>query len=371
MIRSVTAMIEKDMPGKMVFLVGPRQVGKTWLAKSLTKKYKTAAYLNYDSSADRKMIRSESWLPSSDLVVLDEIHKMPKWKNYLKGVFDTKRESLRLLVTGSARLDTFRKGGDSMAGRFFTHRLFPFTPAELAGTEYDGCIDRLLERGGFPEPFLSDEEDFHNRWRRQYLDGLIRNDILDFENVHDLKAIQTVFELLRERVGSPVSLSSIARDVSISPNTVKRYLQIFEDLYIVFRVRPFSRNIARSLLKEPKIYFFDTGLVKGDSGVKFENLTALSLYSRICSRQDIKGENVDLCYIRTKEGREVDFCVTKDNTCESLVEAKFSDDSVSKQLRYFTQKLNVPGVQCVKDLRREFRDGLVEVRDAGSYLKEL
>lgn len=273
--------ILQDLDKKMVFLAGPRQSGKTTLSKEIAKLFKAPVYLNYDRLEDRKLMLNEAWLASTDLLILEEIHKMPKWKNYLKGIYDTKQKNLHILVTGSARLEVFRSVGDSLAGRYFLHRLLPLSLAECFQLNENFSIDHFLERGGFPEPFLSSTLVDANRWRMQYVDSLLREDVLEFDNIQNLKSIPLVFELLRERVGSTVSFSSIARDAELSSNTVKKYIQILEALYIVFRVTPYSRNIGRSLLKEPKIYFFDSGLVKGDHGAQLENLVAVSLLKHV------------------------------------------------------------------------------------------
>jgi hypothetical protein len=296
---------------------------------------------------------------------------MPTWKNYLKGVYDTKLQNLRILVTGSARLNTYKEVGDSLAGRVFTHRLLPFSPAELTKIHQAVDLEHLLVRGGFPEPFLAETTIDAQRWRMQYIDGLIRTDILDFDNIHNLKAIQLTLDLLQERVGSPVSYKSIAEDVGVSSNTIKKYIQIFEALYIAFRVTPYHKNIARSLLKEPKIYFYDTGMVKGDDGVKFENLVAVCLLKHVYAAIDTVAKNYALYYLRTKDGKEVDFALVENGQIIQLIEAKLANNNLSKDLYTFAKKYNLSGVQVVKDLRNGFVKEGIEIRCAVDYLCKL
>ena len=371
MERKQTNRILQDLNKKIVFLVGPRQVGKTWLAKKIAESFDNSVYLNYDHLEDRELIYKEAWLESTELLILDELHKMPNWKNYIKGVYDTKLKHLKILVTGSARLNAFRQVGDSLAGRFFLSRLLPFSPAELINTKYSTNLDRFLERGSFPEPFLADSSQDADRWRMHYIDSLLRDDIFEFDKVADIKAIRLVFELLRSKVGSPISCKSIAEDVGVSPHTVKKYIQIFEELYIIFRITPYSKNIARSLLKEPKIYFFDVGLVKGDIGAKLENLVAVCFLKHCYAKEDYEGKAFPLHYLRTKDGREVDFALVQEDNVKQLIEVKYKEKNIDPNLVWFHNKYALPSVQIVKELQQGRINRGIEVKKMINYLQNL
>jgi predicted AAA+ superfamily ATPase len=371
MQRFQKAALLRDLPKKMVFLAGPRQAGKTTLAKEIAKGFESSTYLNYDRLEDRQILQREAWLPGTELLILDEIHKMPKWKNYLKGVYDTKPATQKILVTGSARLEIFNQVGDSLAGRYFLHRLMPLSPAECNKVNADYPIQRFLERGGFPEPFLAEDPVDAARWRLQYVDSLLRTDVLDFDNIHNLRAIQLLFDLLRKKVGSPISYQSLAEDIAISPNTVKKYIQILEALYIVFRVTPFSKNIARSLLKEPKIYFFDNGLVNGDVGAQFENLIAFCLLKHAFAKIDYEAKKYSLHYLHTKENQEVDFALVCNEKIERIIEVKCKDAAIDASLRYFHEKYKLPAIQVVQELKRERVDGGIEVISGDRFTRSL
>jgi len=372
MKRSQKNIIQSDLTKKIVFLVGPRQVGKTWLAQDIAKSYKNALYLNYDRKEDRDIIHSESWLETTNLLILDELHKMEGWKNYLKGIYDTKPDNLQILVTGSARLDVSRYVGDSLLGRFYLHRLLPFTPQEFAEIHHEFIFSKLIERSGFPEPYLSETEQDVLRWRNNYIDGLVRFDVLEYGNIQEIRYFKLILDMLRERVGSPISFNAIAEEIKKSPNTVRRYIQIMENLYIIFQITPFSKMISRSILKRPKIYFYDTGIVKGDMGKKFENLVAISLQKYMYELIDQKGEDVRVHYLRTKDGKEVDFAFSRNGQLERLIEVKYNDALIDKNVLYFSNKYSLPATQIVMNLKRERKiNDLVELRRAKEFLSDI
>lgn len=369
--RAQLPLILRDLSRKMVFLSGPRQVGKTHLAKQIADFFKYPLYLNYDHPEDRSIIQERNWLPRTDLLIFDEIHKMPQWKNYLKGLYDTKNPSLSILVTGSARLEWFQSAGDSLAGRYFLHRLLPFSLSEIKRIQHSTSLDTLIHSGGFPEPFLMTDPIDINRWRTHYIHSILSSDVLDVSNLNNIKTLRLLFELLTLRVGSPLSIQSLAEDLSVSPHTIKKYIEILESLYVVFRVTPFSKNIARSILKEPKIYFFDTGLVQGNEGIQLENHMAVSLLKYVYEKNDYCAEPYMLHYLRNKEGHEVDFVLSKKQTIQKMIEVKNSDKTLSPSLKFFHTKYQFPALQVVHHLRQEYQTQGISILKAHSFLSDL
>ena len=375
MNRLIESDLERDLTRKMVFLTGPRQSGKTTLAGLIAEKFPSAQMLNWDVLADRRVILSQSWVPDTKLLVFDELHKMKEWRPWLKGVYEGRAREQSILVTGSARLDVFRQAGESLAGRYFSWHLLPVTVHELvAVTDFspEEALSRLLERGGFPEPLLADTETDARRWRQLYLDGLIRDDILEFSRIGEVRAMRLFVQMLRERIGSPVSLASIARDLQISPTTLGRYLQILETLHIVFLVRPFHHNIARALLKEPKVYFYDTGLVIGDDGTRFENACATMLYAQIKLMREALGTETSLHYIRNKEGREIDFVICDSGAPLQFIESKWADPKIPKYLATIASSFpSAKATLLVRHLRQREQRGLISVEPAADWLANL
>jgi uncharacterized protein len=369
--RALTPSMSDDLDRKIVLLTGPRQVGKTTVSRSLRPNYQ---YLNFDSHEHRRILTNQEWDRSTDLLVLDEIHKMPRWKSWIKGIYDTEGVRPRLLVTGSARLDVFRKGGDSLAGRHFLYRLHPFTVRELKGTIDSGeALRRILEVGGFPEPFLNIGSLQAERWRKSHLDVVIREDLLDLEKVRELKSIEILVSLLRERVGSTISYSSLSEDLGVSVHTVKHWLEILENLFVIFKVSPYSRDIARSLKKESKYYLFDTGAVENGMAAKLENAVACALLAELHQLEDTSGKKCALHFMRDKEKNEVDFVAFVDKKPKCLVEVKLKGDVFSKSLFKFRTALNdrrLTSLQVVHQLdQRRSKEGILMV-SAKEFLED-
>ena len=370
--RYLHAAIATDLEEKVVLVSGPRQCGKTTLSRMIQPNHQ---YLNHDLAEHRLLLRQKAWDRSKPLIVFDELHKMPEWKAWLKGIYDVEGLPPALLVTGSARLAAFRKTGDSLAGRHFHHRLHPLDLKEAAthaGIEPAGTLELLLRVGGFPEPFLRGSERWYRRWRRSHVDAILREDMLSLSAVRDIASIETLIELMRHRVGSPLSADSLARDLQKSRNTVQHWLELLENLYVVFRITPWHRNVARSLLKAPKYYFYDCAMPLGSEGVRFENLVACALLKEAHRAQDAAGEDVALHYVRDRDGREVDFLIVKDGRPWQLVEAKWAEADTSPHLRLFFADQQLRRVQVVSTATeaRSFADGL-RVEPATAFLAAL
>lgn len=337
--RYLAPQIQRDLARKMVFLAGPRQVGKTTLALGLPAA--RAGYLNWDVAEHReRILRGE--LPPSRLWVLDELHKYRRWRNYLKGLYDGRRAGQQILMTGSGRLDLYRFGGESLQGRYHLLRLHPFSVAELGIRQSDG-LRSLLSLGGFPEPFLGGSDVEARRWSREYRTRLIREDVASLERIQDLGHLELLMLRLPELVGSPLSVNALREDLQISHKAAAGWLAALERLYAIFRLPALGAPRIRALKKAQKHYHFDWSVVPGDPA-RFENLVAAHLLKWVHYRQDAQGEDADLRFFRDTDGREVDFVVVVGRTPTLLVECKWGDDAVDRNLRYLKAKF--PGAEA-------------------------
>jgi len=366
--RYLAAQVRQDLARKMVFVAGPRQVGKTTLALSL--RGGRAGYLNWDVAEHRERILGGR-LPAAGLWVFDEIHKYRRWRNYLKGLYDGRRRRQRILVTGSGRLDLYRFGGDSLQGRYHLLRLHPFSAAELR-LRTPGDLRDLLALGGFPEPFLGGSQVEARRWSRDYRTRLIREDIASLEGIQDLGHLELLMMRLPEGVGSPLSINSLREDLQVSHRAVSSWLAALERLYALFRVPPFGAPMIRAVKKEQKHYHFDWSLVPAD-GPRFENLVASHLLKWVHFQQDSAGRDLELRYFRDTDGREVDFVVIENRAPVLMVECKWGDAEIDRGLRYLHARF--PAVEAWQISATGTRDHVspdgIRVAPALALLKDL
>lgn len=367
--RSITPTIKDHLDSKLILLSGPRQVGKTYLSKNISKNFQ---YYNFDSTEDKADILKKTWVRNSELIILDEIHKLKKWKSWIKGVYDTEKGKNQFILTGSARLDTFKKSGDSLAGRHISLRLNPFSVKEVGDSHHQSVVQQMLKLGCFPEPFLSGSEKKSALWRKSHLDVILRHDLPYTETVKDINSIILLLELLKQRVGQQIVYKNLADDLGVSPITVKKWIQVLESFFIIFTVYPFTKNIAEAIKKEPKIYFYDIAQTQTDIGFKLENLVALHFLKRNQFLEDTEGKSLRLCYIRDKKKREVDFAIEENGKLTHLIEIKNSDDHFNSNLNYFSNRLQPKiSLQLVMNLKREKDYDTYMVRHLSKYLFEL
>ena len=348
----------------MVFLGGPRQVGKTTLAHHILKNFsykkaKSGLYLNWDFDEDKYRITKKQWDEDHQLIVFDELHKYRRWKNWIKGVYDKTQHLHHFLITGSARLDVYRRGGDSLLGRYHYWRLHPFTLDELPPKmKLKEGFKRLMKVGGFPEPFLDGNEQEATRWRRERFNRVLKEDIRDLESIRMIQDLGLFVDLLRRRVGQLVVISNIAKEIQTSPKTAKLWLEALNRMYVCFSVKPYTKKLPRAIQKPPKVYFFDNADVisEQDEGSRFENLVATHLLKHIHYLEDSKGLSLELNYIRDKDSREVDFVILKNRKVFALIEVKLTDEKISRSLQYYSEKLKPKhSLQIVAYLKQEYK----------------
>ena len=347
---------------QMILLSGPRQVGKTTIAKNIMKRAKYHKYLNWDNAFDREQILAGNNTITSNLpidaildvrpnIVLDEIHKYSHWKNFLKGFIDEYKGRLDIIVTGSAKLDVYRKGGDSLMGRYFLYRVHPISVAELVKSEIlgsaisspkkieDDLIKSLLEFGGFPEPFLKQEKKFYNRWQNLRQQQMLKEDIRDLAKIQELAQLEVLANIIKYQAGQLLNYTSLAKKVRVSDQTIRRWINVLESFFYCFTIRPWSKNISRSLIKEPKLYLCDWSIIE-DAGARLENFVACHFKKAIDFWNDYGFGNYGLFFLRDKDKREVDFLITDNDKPWALIEVKTSaNQPISNNLLHFQEQI--------------------------------
>ena len=381
--RYLSSHIVRDIKEKMVFVSGPRQVGKTTLAKYLGSNFfKSYSYLNWDYQPDRKKIIKSELPANTKLLIFDELHKYKSWKNYIKGIFDKHKNDFYILLTGSARLDIYRKGGDSLAGRYHQYILHPFSLAELLELKINNklfdklffseningnkILERLIKYGPFPEPYLKKDDAHWRRWQIEKNERLIKEEIRDLTTIEDLSAIQILVELLPSKVGLPLSVNNLREDLEVAHKTLVNYLRVLELFYFHFRIYPYSKKTVRSLKKMAKLYLWDWSVINNE-GVRFENLIASHLLKYAHFLKNSQGYKAQLHYLRDSEGREVDFLFTIDDKPWFAVEVKLDEEK--SYLDYYQQRLGIPFVyQVVKKSGIDYLKKGIRIISADKFL---
>jgi len=351
--------------GLLIVLSAPSGAGKSTLARELIgSHFRETAYFNWDNKQDRRRLMASEWPAGAELLIFDEIHKYRAWKRFIKGEFDAHKDKYRFIVTGSARLDMYRKGGDSLQGRYHYYRLHPFSVAELEhaaapdftpfrelsiGTaKAPGAFALLEKQGGFPEPLFAGSERVLRRWHNERNERLFREDIRDVELIRDMGNMQLLSDMLPSKVGSLLSANSIREDLEVSHRAVSHWLDILERFYYHFRIRPFARSRIRSIRKEPKLYLWDWSEVPKEAA-RYENMAASHLLKFVHWLNDREGFKADLYFLRDTSMREVDFLVTIDEKPWFAVEVKSQSEHLSPHLPYFRDRLGIPfSYQLVK-----------------------
>ena len=386
--RYLEKKIIKDLPQKMVFIGGPRQVGKTTLAKQIGKTfYKKYSYLNWDNIDDKKTILKSALEADAQMIVFDEIHKYRNWKNHIKGLFDKNHELFDVIVTGSARLDLYKKGGDSLLGRYFYFRLHPFSVAEVmkknnsitpfqkllfsSEPKMQNTFRQLLKFGGFPEPFINKNEELLRRWHNQRIVNIVKEDIRDIESIRDISTLETLATLLPEKVGSQFSLNSLREDLLVSYKTISHWMDVLEHFYYHFRISAYCTKTINSLRKEKKMYLWDWSEVPLEAA-RFENIVASHLLKLCHFLYDTKGYKAELHYLRDRDGHEVDFLIAVDKKPWMAIEVKNSDITPSKNLIYFGKKINIPfKYQLINTENIDFIQNDIRIMSADKFLSAL
>ena len=376
-MRYIAGFVEESLKSSAVFIGGPKQVGKTTFSLSLIANEADArhpAYLNWDHAPSAEKIRKTMFPAAEPLLVFDELHKFKAWKRWIKGVIDVEKKHRRIIVTGSARLDLYQKGGDSLFGRYRYVRLHPFSLMELNSLEpqidLGTQVERLLKFGGFPEPLFSVNERRLKLWQKERMRRIVLEDIRDISVIQNLSGVESLAELLPGRVGSPLSIKSLSEDIQVDHKTIGRWLVTLESMYVCFRIAPFGTPKIRAVKKEQKLYLWDWSTIE-DPGARWENMVASQLLKYCHWLEDSEGETMELRFIRDVDRREVDFVVLKDKRPIFAVECKTGEKAVGKSVHYFAERLQIPVFYQVHRGTAEFGNHLIRVMPFTKFCSSL
>lgn len=373
--RTLAGPVTATLPTRMAFIGGPRQVGKTTLALSLLGADADAThpgYLNWDHPPTAARLRKGYLPPDQPRIVLDEIHKYARWRGLVKGLYDTEKGRREFIVTGSARLDHYRKGGDSLVGRYRYFRLHPFSLAELdaAVGPSPSHVESLLTFGGFPEPLFARDERMLRLWQRERITRVVREDLRDLERIREVSLVEALVDLLPDKVGSLLSVKAIREDLEIDHKTADRWITILEHLYVCFRIPPFGSRRVRALKKQQKLYLWDWSMVP-DDGPRFENLVASQLLKYCHWLEDTEGHRMELRFLRDTDGREVDFVVMKNRAPLFAIECKTGSKAISPSIRYFAERTSIPAWYQVHRQEAHYQTGPITVLPFEQFCRRL
>ncbi|MGD8661953.1 MAG: ATP-binding protein [Desulfobacterales bacterium] len=370
--RYIKDPVREDLINRMVFIGGPRQVGKTTFALTFLAEpsEKHPAYLNWDNVLTRSSLLRGELPPNESIIALDEIHKFARWRNLVKGFFDTMKSDVSFIITGSARLDYYSKGGDSLQGRYHYYRLHPFSIQEFSKDLVESDVQRLLKLGGFPEPLLRGEEKFWRRWQRERLQRVIYEDIRDLENIKEISLLELLAEELPNRVGAPLSVKKLKELLQVAHETVERWLKIFERMYYCYRIPPFGSAKVRAVKKEQKLYLWDWSTVS-NPGPRFENFVGSQLLKYCHFIEDTEGYHMDLRFLRDTDKREIDFVVLKGGRPMFAVECKSGEKNINPSLFYFMDRTPIPKFYQVHQGHKDYAKNGVRVLPIQTFCREL
>ena len=349
--RYLSDPISLDLKERMIFIGGPRQVGKTTLAKTFLSSKE--GYLTWDDSKDQAIIKANQFPPNQKILVFDEIHKYSRWRNLLKGFYDKNKSEVQIIATGSARLDYFRKGGDSLFGRYHYYRLHPFSLMELNSHPTRSDFQLLLQFGGFPEPLFKQSVAFLKRWQNERASRVFESDLRDLVQLKDYSSVELLSDTLKDRVGSLLSKTSLAEDLDKSPHTIESWLTLLENIYACYRISPYGPAKIKANKKQQKLYMWDWSIIEAP-GARLENIVASHLLKYCHFKEDTTGQKMELRFLRNKNGHELDFIVMEERKPIFAVECKSGDRQLSKSIEYFRERTQIPAFYQVHSGSKDF-----------------